>query len=159
MQDHKRPALIAMLSLVVIAACQRTEPPATRPTPVLSPAPAAAATAKPAAAPFKVSSVEVGKAVGADKRVTSPTTAFGANDTIYASVLTEGSAPSVVLKARWTYQDGQLVDESSQTIASTGPAATEFHISKPSGWPAGKYKVEISADGKVVATREFDVTA
>ena len=62
------------------------------------------------------------------------------------------------MKARWTYQDGQVVDESSQTIAPTGPSVTEFHISKPGGWPACKYKVEITANGSVAGTREFDVT-
>jgi len=156
MRVGRRLAVVAMLGLLVIAACQRSEPPAARPSPGRSPAPAAAA---PAVVPFKVSSLELGKDVGADKRVSSPTTAFGANDTVYASVSSDGSSPSVVLKARWTYQDGQLVNESSQTIAPTGPAVTEFHIAKPSGWPAGKYKVEISANGTVVATREFDVTA
>lgn len=92
-------------------------------------------------------------------RVTSPTTSFGAHDTVYASVSSEGSAPKVTLKARWTYQDGQLVDESVQSIAPTGPTTTEFHVAKPSGWPAGKYKVEISADGTTATTREFDVRA
>jgi hypothetical protein len=42
-------------------------------------------------------------------------------------------------------------------IAPTGPATTEFHISKPSGWPAGKYKVEISADGAPAGSKEFEV--
>ena len=38
-----------------------------------------------------------------------------------------------------------------------GDGVTDFQISKPSGWPTGKYKVEISLDGSVVQTREFDV--
>lgn len=153
MRDPRRTALLAVLSFVVtVTACQQSAPPATHPAP--TPAPAAAA---PAAAPFKVASLDVGKEIGANKRVASPMTSFAANDTIYASVATEGSAPTVALKARWTYQDGQLVDESVQTIAPTGPAITEFHVSKPSGWPAGKYKVEISANGTVAASRDFEV--
>ena len=47
--------------------------------------------------------------------------------------------------------------EGSETIAPTGPSVTEFHISKPSGWPIGKYKVEISADGTPATTKEFEV--
>lgn len=150
MMDRRSAAMVAVLTLAVVAAaCQRSEPPsAARPTPV----------AQPAATPFKVSSLEVGKEIGTNKRVTTPMTSFGANDTVYASVVTEGAAPSVALKARWTYQDGQVVDESTQTIAPTGPAVTEFHISRPNGWPAGKYKVEISANGNVAASREFEVT-
>jgi hypothetical protein len=157
MTVFRRTAAPAVLSLVVFAAgCQQSAPPAARPSPDATPAPAAAAPAAPA--PFKVAALEVGKEIGANKRVTSPTTSFGAKDTIYASVSTEGASPSVALKARWTYQDGQLVDESEQKIAPTGPAVTEFHVSKPSGWPTGKYKVEISANGAVVASRDFEVT-
>ena len=37
-------------------------------------------------------------------------------DTVYVSVITEGSAPRATLTARWTYGDGQFVDESTQTI-------------------------------------------
>jgi len=29
------------------------------------------------------------------------------------------------------------VNEETRDIAPNGPAATEFHIAKPSGWPAG----------------------
>ena len=49
------------------------------------------------------------------------------------------------------------MNESSETIAPTGAATTAFHISKPDGWPTGNYKVEISLDGKVVATKDFSV--
>jgi hypothetical protein len=35
--------------------------------------------------------------------------------------------------------------------------ATEFHIAKPSGWPTGKYKVEISTNGAVATAKEFVV--
>lgn len=121
-----------------------------------APAPPASA---PAAVAFRVTVVDLGKSIGDDKRVKDAATTFGPNDTIYAVVATEGSAASVPLKARWTYGDkGQLVNEETRTIAPTGPAATEFHISKPSGFPAGKYKVEISADGSVVAVKEFQVS-
>jgi len=58
---------------------------------------------------------------------------------------------------RWTYGDGQLVNEQSQQIAPTGPSSSEFHISKPDGWPAGTYKVEILADGTSVASKNFEV--
>ena len=43
------------------------------------------------------------------------------------------------------------MDESEQTIAPTGSAATEFHISKPDGWPAGKYKLEVLLNGTLGA--------
>jgi hypothetical protein len=52
---------------------------------------------------------------------------------------------------------GPLVNEESRDIAPTGPAVTEFHIAKPSGWPVGKYTLGVSVDGSPVATKEFAV--
>lgn len=108
-------------------------------------------------APVSVAAVEVGRSVGGDKRITEKVEVFRPNDTIYASVVTTGTAPSASLKARWTFEDGQVVDESEQTIAPTGDEATEFHISKPDGWPAGKYHVEILLNGTPVQTKDFEV--
>ena len=76
---------------------------------------------------------------------------------LYAAVSTTGTASNATLGAKWTYQDGQTVNDSSQTIAPAGPAVTTFHISKPDGWPAGNYKVEISLDGKSVSSKDFTV--
>jgi hypothetical protein len=111
----------------------------------------------PAGAPAQVTALELGSAIGPDKRVTGATTEFRPEDTIYASVVTQGSSSSVTLKSRWTYEDGQLVDESTQTIAPSGTEVTEFHVSKPGGWPKGKYRVEVSVDGAAGQTKEFEV--
>ena len=86
----------------------------------------------------RVSHIDLGRSLMADKTISSTTDSFKPTDTIYASVATEGAASSTTLKARWTYQDGQIVNESTQTIAPTGDARTEFHIAKPDGWPTGK---------------------
>ncbi len=87
-----------------------------------------------------------------------PGVSFKPTDTIYASISSEGAAANVSLSARWTFEDGQLVNEATQTIAPTGPAVTEFHIAKPDGWPAGKYKLEVSANGKPAGAAQFTVT-
>ncbi|HET9253207.1 MAG TPA: hypothetical protein VFP58_13930 [Candidatus Eisenbacteria bacterium] len=107
----------------------------------------------------QVSSVQLGRGVGTDKRVTEPTEEFRPNETIYATVITTGGAPNTELTARWTYQDGQVVEESRQTIAPAqgAEAASEFHVSKPDGWPAGKYKLEVLVNGTPAATKEFEV--
>jgi hypothetical protein len=141
---------LAVCVLLLATACKKSAPP---PPPEESAAPAPA----PAETPFAVKGIEVGKQVGADKRVTNPTTTFGPRDTIYVSVSTEGAAPSKTLAAKWTFGTGKLVKADSQSIAPTGPASTEFHIAKPSGWPAGKYKVEIMVDGNSAGTKEFEV--
>ena len=150
---------LGLAGALTIAACNKspesTPAPATTTPPPAAPAPAPVA--PPAAAPVSVTSVDLGTAVGADQKVTTPTTTFSPKDTIYAAVSTTGAAANASLGAKWTYQDGQTVNDSSQTIAPTGPAVTTFHISKPDGWPVGKYKVEISLDGNVVQSKDFEV--
>jgi uncharacterized protein YfaS (alpha-2-macroglobulin family) len=108
-------------------------------------------------AAVRVTDVTLGRSVGGDKAVTDRTDTFRPNDTIYASVATEGSANSATLRARWTFEDGQVVDDSTRTIAPNNRERTEFHISKPNGWPAGKYKVEVSLDNQSVETKDFEV--
>jgi hypothetical protein len=105
----------------------------------------------------RITTIDLGNAIQADKRVTMATTTFNPGETVYASVATDGAAANATLTARWTYQDGQVVHESTQTIAPTGPEVTEFHVSKPDGWPAGKYNVEILLNGTSVGKREFEV--
>ena len=148
-------------ALLVLSACKRDEqpvtqaPPATTPAPQTTPAPPP----PPPTPAVTIANIELGNAVGADNRVTTPSMSFAPTDTIYAAVSTNGTSPSSTITARWTFQDGQVVNESSQTIAPTGPAVTTFNIAKPDGWPAGKYKVEVLIDGTSVGQREFDVGA
>ena len=137
-----------LLAVLVLFACGRSE---TSPPPVSAPPPAAA----PAQA--RVSAIDLGRAIGEDKRISTPAASFAPSDTIYASIGTEGTSPSLTLTARWTYEDGQLVSESSETIAPTGPATTEFHITKPDGFPPGRYRLEISANGTAAGARDFEV--
>ena len=105
----------------------------------------------------RVTQVELGNAIGPDKRVTAVTSEFRPNDTIYATIVTEGTAPNATLVARWTFEDGQTVEESTQTITPSGTAVSEFHVSKPTGWPVGKYRVEILVNGVSAETKEFEV--
>jgi hypothetical protein len=107
----------------------------------------------------KVTQIDVGRSVTAGKTIAEKTDSFRSADTFYVSVKTDGAGPSATLTARWTYQDGQVVNESTQNIAPTGgAAATEFHVAKPDGWPAGGYKVEVLLNGASAGTREFKVT-
>jgi hypothetical protein len=152
----------AVVLAVALVACSRSEAP---PAPPHEPAGLPGVEAKPPPGPSpqaaarsaaRVASVELGSALDASKRVVGPKTTFAPDQTIYASVATQGWEGPVELTARWTYEDGQVVNESTQT-AQAGPGTTEFHIAKPSGWPAGTYQVEILADGASVATQRFEV--
>jgi hypothetical protein len=104
-----------------------------------------------------VTSVALGRSIGADKRVVEEIGNFAPADTIYASVATEG-AGSGTLAARWTFEDGQVVDESSHPIGG-GAQVSEFHISKPDGWPVGHYEVVILLNGQEADRKGFDVEA
>jgi hypothetical protein len=108
---------------------------------------------------LRITDVELGRSVGTDNRITDDrdTDDFTPMDTIYVAVETEGAVAGSPLTARWTFSDGQVVDESTQTISPTGPAVTQFHISKPDGFPVGNYAVEILLNGRTVERKDFEV--
>lgn len=84
---------------------------------------------------------------------------FAANDTIFAVVDTIGSGKTAI-KTVWTYHKGDKtaqVDETVQVIDAQGPASTEFHISKPSGWPVGDYQVEVFVNDAPATAQKFTV--
>ena len=107
----------------------------------------------------RVTDVSLGRAIGGDRAITDKTDTFKPNDTIYASVATDGSALSATVRAKWTFEDGQVVNDSTRTLTPSKPERTEFQISKPDGWPAGKYKVEVFLDNQPAGTKDFAVRA
>lgn len=150
----------ALLGTLALAGCKKDEP-AAPPPPVATPAPTTPAPAPAPAATVSVTSVDLGKAVDGNNRVTEPVTTFATTDAIHASVATTSSDPAMPqqgqLTARWTYEGDQLVDETSRDFNFTGTGNTFFKIEKPDGWPTGNYKVEILHNGEVVQTRSFEV--
>jgi hypothetical protein len=146
------PVLSAAILFALVGCGKKEE------TVIVTPAPAPDA-APVAPAGVTAGTISLGKAVGSDKRISTPTETFGKRDTIYASVDTSGTG-SATLKAKWTYMNGAettVVNEESRTIDATGPATTEFHITKPDGWPAGDYRVEFLLDGKPIGSKDFKV--
>ena len=151
-----RKAALFGLSLLVLSGCRKEEPPPPPPPPV-APAPPP----PPAPAPFRVAGVQLGKGIQPDNTVQTVTTTFGPKDTIYLSVTSEGVTPQVVLGTRWTFgPKSVLVHEETKPLTppSAKPMNTEFHISKPSGWPAGEYKVVLTVDGQETQTQTFTVS-
>lgn len=161
-RNHPRPILAAaLLGGLALAGCNKQEQPATETPPAAerpAPAPAAPAPTPPAPAPaaVTVTSVELGNSIGADKKIASPITSFATTDKIYASVATDGPG-AARLAVKWSHLDSnQTVYEESKDVPA-GAQLTQFQISKPDGWPTGKYKLEVSLDGNVVQTKEFEV--
>jgi hypothetical protein len=142
-----RQALVSCLTLAaVFGACRGHEP-----------EPQVAAASPALRTDVKVTEISLGRAVDASRRVAEPLDTFAPGDTIYASIVTEGSARYGVLKARWTYQDSEVLSEASLEIAPTGTTATEFHVSRPEGLRPGNYQVEIFFDGAPAGKRAFSV--
>ena len=155
-------AATALLATVTLAGCKREEAaPAPAPPPAVEPAPAPPPPPAPVAATASVTGLTLGNAVGADMAIATPATTFAPADTIHAAVATSTSDPMAAvngrLTAKWTFEDGQTVNEESRDVVLTGSGTTVFQISKPDGWPAGKYRVEISLDGAPVQSADFEV--
>ena len=141
--------LTIALALSVLVACKKKEE---------APAFDTTAAFPPAAIPvvLMVDGIETGKGLNADKTVRDDARDFGVRDTIYVSVKTKGAGTGT-LAAKFTFQDGQTVEESSQSIAPTADAYHEFHMQKATAWPKGDYKVEVMLNGVSAGTKDFTV--
>jgi hypothetical protein len=151
------PAATVAAATPAHASTANLEPAPANPTSSAMNAPAPAASAP---APFAFDKLTLGDAVNAEHKVTRVADHFAPNDkSLYASVATVGSSTGTTLNAKWRYLEGsgQLVSSISQSVATDGPAITTFKVQNPDLWPEGKYKVEISIDGKPVASQDFSI--
>jgi hypothetical protein len=171
MKTTRQPLILAtaLAAALALSACGKSSEPAssipstpppstTAMTPPMTPSPSAttAMPASAASAAVSFSSVEIGSSVDANNKIQATGTSFAPKDSIYASVETVGSGHAT-LAAKWTYDGGQTVHEDSKVLDTLGAQTTAFMISKPDGFPVGDYKVEISLDGKPVASKDFSV--
>ncbi|XGB24664.1 hypothetical protein KX924_18295 [Streptomyces sp. II-2-2-2] len=156
--------LAALLATVALAGCKKKEdtadnnaqPAATAPA---APAPMTEAAPQPmtAAAGVTVSTVTVGKTAAADKTVTSAAL-FAPKDDIIVSIRTDGSANNANVAAKLTFQNGQVAGEQNQVVNTTGAETTNISFKNANGWPAGKYRAEVTVDGKAAGSpQEFEV--
>jgi hypothetical protein len=152
-----RPAAAFVLCLLLLAGCKKEQPPPPPPPP---PPVTQAPPPPPQPEPFRVTGVQLGKGIQPDNTLQSTTDVFGPKDTVYLSVTSEGLASHAMLATRWTFGPKDvLVHEESKPVSppSRNPLRTEFHISKPSGWPLGTYKVALTVDGQPSQTKTFTV--
>jgi hypothetical protein len=158
------PLAVALLATLAVAGCKKKEPVE---TPTTSMPPAAATLPAPApmptAAAATVTSVDLGKAAGADMKITAPTTLFAVRDgKIIAAVSTHVSDATATVPAKvgakWTHVDSnQTVNEEARDVQLKGDQTWDFEITNTNPWPTGKYRVEVMLDGAVVQSRDFEV--
>jgi hypothetical protein len=144
----------ALLMLGALAACNKKNDTTVTDTTSLG---TTTATVAVDTAPIRVSDIQTGKAVGSDNKIGDQATSFAVRDTMYVAVITDGAAKDAKIAAKWMF-NGKLVSEDSQTISPTGgTTATEFHISKKTAWPKGKYTVDVSLNGVSAGTKDLEV--
>ena len=101
--------LVTAALLLGLVGCKKEAPPPPPPPP----APAPKVEAPPSApAPVAVANITLGKAIGADKKVTAASDTFAKGDTIYASIDTTGQG-TATLKAKWTFHSFEVCTNST----------------------------------------------
>src|SRR5262245_27669515 len=108
MRFHPKTILILVAVCLAMFGCKKKEEPPPPDIPDLT-TQTEVTPAAPVEVPFRVVSIDLGRAIGPDNKITEPTMTFGPKDTIYVSVSTEGSSASATLKSTWTYGAGQPV--------------------------------------------------
>jgi hypothetical protein len=90
-----------------------------------------------------------GLKLGKDKSVSQETSSFGADDTIYAIAAISNAPGKLKVKGRLVVDDvaGQQsgpIPGLEKTLDLAGSGTATFTFSPPpTGWPIGKYKVEV----------------
>ncbi|RNF83721.1 hypothetical protein [Montanilutibacter psychrotolerans] len=150
-----------LLGSIALVGCKKKEEPAPV-TPPVATEPSPMPAPMPVAATASVTAVDLGTAVGPDKKITTAMSTFTPKDAIIAAVSTSTSDSAATVPAQldaiWTYNGTTTIpDDPATSINLTGNEVTNFKVSKPDGWPLGKYKVEITLDGAIVQSRDFEV--
>jgi hypothetical protein len=151
---HNVPAprllAVSFIMVMALAACQSKDTP--------NDDSLARANAAGTVPDIKVAEVQLGKAIGADMKVTRAATQFSARDTVYLSVATTGMAQDATMMLMVTsLADTTVLVQDNKTISPSAPAVTEIHFSKPEGIKVGKYKAEIYLNGSLADQKQFEV--
>ncbi len=105
--------------------------------------------------PLELANIQVGRSLNQDRSVSSITTLFKPNETIYVSIQTKAAGKGTI-SVTWKYGT-RVVAEPSKPVDYNGPSSTEFHLHNSAGFPPGDYSVDVFIDGKQVGTRAFKV--
>ncbi len=112
------------------------------------------------APPASVRTIELGKSAGPSLRVTGTTSMFAPTDTMFLAVIVANPDADSRLTARWTSEDGSVVDSSGQNVErdmGTSSSVTQFRVMHDEAWPVGKYTVDVWMNGILAGTKMFTV--
>jgi hypothetical protein len=105
--------------------------------------------------PLQLANIQVGRSLNQDRSISSITTLFKPNETVYVSVQTTAAGKGTI-SVKWKY-GSHVIDEPAKQVNYDGPASTEFHMQNSGGFPPGDYSVDVFIDGTQVGTRAFKV--
>lgn len=105
--------------------------------------------------PLELANIQIGRSLNQDRSVSSITTLFKPNETIYVSVQTKAAGKGTI-SVKWKY-GARVVGEPSKPVNYDGPSSTEFHLQNSGGFPPGDYSVDVFIDGQQVGSRTFKV--
>ena len=162
-----------ILALLLVAACDRGEPPATK-TPTTPsapatppapppPAPQAATEPNPSVAParttgaFEIVGIDVGTAVGPDGRIAAPADHLPSSEEIHAVLRTEGKPEAMTVQARWTYNNQSNLGKQDIPIAPDAKTPPATKITKAGGFQKGQYRIEVWRGNEILVAKDFIV--
>ena len=105
--------------------------------------------------PLQLANIQLGRSLNQDRSISSITTLFKPNETVYVAVQTTAAGKGTI-SVKWKFGT-QLIDEPSKQVNYNGPASTEFHLQNSGGFPPGDYSVDVLIDGVQVGSRTFKV--
>src|SRR4051812_35029489 len=106
--SHLLTTTFAVAALAFAGACGKKDATTTDTT--------TAASATPTPSALSVMDIDMGRHIGPDKKITDKTDDFAPTDTLYASVHLSGSAPNGSVVGRWTFENGTVVDERTESV-------------------------------------------
>lgn len=152
-----------LAGLITLAGCSGQSPaPVPADAQQIEQVPAPVAEPEAPAATASVEAITLGTSVGQDRSIPEPATRFSSDaGTLYAAVVLTSSQPDTptqgTLQARWSFQDGQLVDERSEAFDFTGQDTINFRVRHQDGWPAGDYTLATEIDGQPAQRVTFTI--
>lgn len=113
--------------------------------------------ASPAESLVAVRSVVLGDSVDVNGEVVEERERFRPGERVVLSVDTEGSVDEVLLVARWTREDGAVIQEAQSRFPISGSHIETFRLRGADSLSPGSYRVDLFLGRERVATRTFEI--
>lgn len=107
--------------------------------------------------PVALEAVDLGRGLDVDRSIKDVTSSFKPQDTVCASIRISGSANSGLVRALWTDEKGQTVQDDTRIVTPSRSEVVGVQVAPPNGWAGGRYRLDIYLDDKLAATRTFTV--